>query len=84
MDMINITISAAAAATLLEMLERRMEVVEGVERLCGQAVSPDLTREKETIASIGVTLREALNAPARNDPRRVSPPLSRGRAFEPR
>ncbi len=65
MDTIKIEIQRDNAMTLLEILDRRLEVIQGVEKLGGRIVALEIAKEKEAIVPVIMALEAALKAPRR-------------------
>jgi hypothetical protein len=63
MTMIRIELERAVAANLIEALERRLEVVQALEKAGGSIVDDEFEREKSAIIPTLIALEAALKLP---------------------
>lgn len=65
MDMIKIELTRDSAATLLEVLERRLEAIQSVETFEDRVVALEMEKEKEAIVPAIMALERALKTSGR-------------------
>jgi hypothetical protein len=63
--MIRIELERAVAGNLIEVLERRLEVVQALEKAGGSIVVDEFEREKSAIVPALIALEAALKVPPR-------------------
>jgi hypothetical protein len=65
MTMIRIELERAVAANLIEVLERRLEVIQALEKTGGASIVDEFEREKSAIIPTLIALEAALKLPPR-------------------